>query len=76
MDRKERVRACYQHCCLMYVSNKVMTNTSLRSRFRISEKDYPIASRIIRETVDEKLVKLEDPSNKSRKHAKYIPFWA
>jgi ATP-dependent DNA helicase RecG len=75
MDRADRVRACYQHCCLMWVSNKVMTNTTLRERFRIAEVDYSIASRIIRETIADKLVKPEDPENRSRKHAKYVPFW-
>ncbi|HYG36655.1 MAG TPA: ATP-binding protein [Clostridia bacterium] len=76
MDKKDRVRACYQHCCLLHVSNKVMTNTTLRQRFQIPEQDYPVASRIIRETVVSKLIKLEDPESKSRKHAKYVPFWA
>lgn len=76
MDKKARIRACYQHCCLLHVSNRVMTNTTLRERFRIPEQDYPVASRIIRETVDSKLIKLEDPESKSRKHAKYVPFWA
>jgi len=76
MDQKDRIRACYQHCCLLHVSNGVMTNTTLRERFGISEKDYPVASRIIRETIESKLVKLEDPQSKSKKHAKYVPFWA
>lgn len=76
MDKKDRIRACYQHCCLLHVSNKVMTNTTLRERFKIPEQDYPVASRIIREAVTSKLIKLEDPESKSRKHAKYVPFWA
>ncbi len=76
MDRKDKVRACYQHCALLYVSNKQMTNTTLRERFNIAEPDYPIASRIIRDTKDAGLIKPEDPENRSRKHARYIPFWA
>jgi predicted HTH transcriptional regulator len=76
MDRADRVRACYQHCCLMWVSNKVMTNTSLRERFKIAEEDYSVASRIIREAIEAKLVKPKNPENRSRKHAKYVPFWA
>jgi hypothetical protein len=35
-----------------------------------------VASRIIREAIEGKLVKPQDAENKSRKHAKYIPFWA
>ncbi len=76
MDKKDKVRACYLHSCLLSVSNKVMTNTTLRERFKIPERDYPVASRIIRDTVSAGLVKLEDPTSKSKKHAKYVPFWA
>ncbi|MBI5424363.1 MAG: putative DNA binding domain-containing protein [Opitutae bacterium] len=75
MDRADRIRACYQHCCLQWVSRQVMTNSSLRSRFKIEEEDYAVASRIIRDAIDAGLVKPEDPENRSRKHAKYIPFW-
>jgi len=76
MDKKERVRACYQHACLKYVSNEKMTNQSLRDRFQIEDHNYSIASRIIRETIDEGMIKEIDPDNKSRKYAGYIPFWA
>lgn len=76
MNRNDKVRACYQHCALLCVSNKRMTNSTLRERFKIAEQDYPIASRIIRDTIDADLVKPEDPESKSRKHARYVPFWA
>ena len=76
MDKSDRIRACYQHCCLKYVSNDKMTNQSLRERFKIEEHNASIASRIIKETIESGLVKDEDPNNKSRKFASYIPFWA
>jgi len=38
LDRKEKIRACYQHACLKYVSNEKMTNQSLRQRFKIKNK--------------------------------------
>lgn len=76
MDKQDRIRACYQHCCLKYVSNERMTNQSLRDRFKISEHNAAIASRIIADTKEEQLIKSEDSSNKSPKHAKYIPYWA
>ena len=76
MDKRDRVRACYQHCCLLFVTNRVMTNPTLRERFLISEFDYPIASRIIRDTIQAGLIKPVDPTSRSRKHAKYVPFWA
>ncbi|HKO99052.1 MAG TPA: ATP-binding protein [Pyrinomonadaceae bacterium] len=76
MSGKDKVRSCYQHCVLLYVSNKKMTNATLRERFQIAEPDYPIASRIIRDTIDAGLIKPEDPDSKSKKHARYVPFWA
>ena len=76
MDKKDKIRACYQHACLRYVSNDQMTNTSLRERFSIKDKNYPIASRIIADTIDAGLIKPYDPESTSRKHAKYVPFWA
>lgn len=76
IDKKDRVRACYQHACLKYVSNEKMTNQSLRDRFQIEDHNYSIASRIIREAIDEGMIKEIDPDNKSRKYAGYIPFWA
>ncbi|HEY6874569.1 MAG TPA: ATP-binding protein [Geobacteraceae bacterium] len=76
MDRKDKVRACYQHACLKYVSNEQMTNQSLRERFKIEDHNYSIASRIIADTIDAGLVKSYDPENLSKKHARYIPIWA
>jgi predicted HTH transcriptional regulator len=76
MEKRDRVRACYLHACLKQVSNEEMTNETLRNRLNIPDKDYPKASRIIRETIEAGLVKPHDPGNRSRKHAKYLPFWA
>lgn len=76
MNREDRIRTCYQHCCLLYVRNQSMTNQSVRKRFKISEKNYPMASRIIQETIQAGLIKSSDPKNKSRKHATYIPYWS
>ena len=75
-DRKDKIRACYQHTCLKYVSNEKMTNQTLRNRFKIEDKNYPMASRIIRDTIEEGLIKTEDEENKSRKFASYVPYWA
>ena len=76
MDKKDKIRACYQHACLRYVSNEKMTNQSLRERFNIQEHNAAIASRIIKDTLTTELIKEDDPESKSRKYAKYIPFWA
>ncbi len=76
LDKKEKIRACYQHACLKHVSNEKMTNQSLRERFKIEDRNYSIASRIIRDALEEKVIKEDDPESKSRKYASYIPIWA
>jgi ATP-dependent DNA helicase RecG len=75
MDRNDKIRACFQHCALQYVSGENMTNESLRERFGIEPQNYATASRIISDTIESGLVKDYDPDNKSRKYAKYVPFW-
>ena len=76
MDRDDRIRACYQHCCLRYVMNQKMTNQSLRERFKLSDERSYIASDIIRQAIDETRVKPEDPSKTSKRYASYVPYWA
>jgi len=76
LDKKEKIQACYQHACLKYVSNEKMTNQSLRGRFKIEDRNYSIASRIIRDALRDGVIKEDNPENKSRKYASYLPFWA
>lgn len=76
MAREDRIRACYQHCALMYVSGQITNNQSVRRRFNITERNYPMASRILSETVDAGYIKPADPESQSRKLITYIPFWA
>ena len=76
MDRQDKVRACYQHSCLKYVSGEIMSNQTLRARFNIEEHNYPIVSRIIADSIEDNLIKLYDSDSKSKKYAKYVPFWS
>jgi ATP-dependent DNA helicase RecG len=76
MSKGDRIRACYQHAALQYLSNQPMTNSTLRTRFSIDPQNYSIASRIIAETVEADLVKPYDPENRSKKHSRYLPYWA
>ena len=76
MSKTDRVRACYQHAALQYVSNRQMTNATLRDRFSINPQNYSVASRIIAETIEAGLIRPYDPENRSKKHARYVPFWA
>lgn len=76
MNRADRIRACYQHCVLRYVMKEKMTNQTLRERFNLSEKKSESISRVIRETVESNLIKLEDPTVESLRYRNYIPIWA
>jgi predicted HTH transcriptional regulator len=76
MTPQDRIRACYQHAGLQWVSNEQMTNTSLRRRFGITDQNSAQASRIIRDTLEAGLIKESDPTNMSRRHSRYVPYWA
>jgi ATP-dependent DNA helicase RecG len=76
MNKAEKVRACYQHAAIMYVTNQRMTNQSLRDRFKVEERNAAVISRIIRDALEENIIKPEDPDSKSRKFVRYLPFWA
>ena len=75
MDNSERIRACYQHCVLRLVVNSLMTNATLRLRLAISDANYSMASRVIRDTIDAGLIKPHDPTSGHR-YMRYVPFWA
>ncbi|MBU0502056.1 MAG: putative DNA binding domain-containing protein [Candidatus Margulisbacteria bacterium] len=76
MDRQDRVRATYLHACLRYVQREFLTNSSLRERFGVQKGNSAMVSRFIKEAIEDKLIKPTEPEKESRKHAKYMPFWA
>jgi ATP-dependent DNA helicase RecG len=76
MDRNDRIRACYQHCCLRYVTNEQMTNQSLRERFKLGESKTATVSQIIAAAVEAGKIKPVDPAQASTRYRKYVPFWA
>ncbi len=75
MSKDDKIRACYLHSCLKYVSRDYMTNSSLRHRFGLNDKDISIVSRIIKDTIDTKMIKANDPTTAPR-YLKYVPYWA
>jgi ATP-dependent DNA helicase RecG len=74
MEREDRIRACYLHACLRYVQRDQMTNSTLRERFGIDEKNSATASRLIKEALDAKVIVPYD-IHASRKYMKYLPWW-
>jgi len=75
MDKADRVRACYLHACLRFVTRQDMTNTSLRVRFGVEEQNRSTVSRLIREAVEAGAIVPADPGA-APKLMRYMPFWA
>jgi predicted HTH transcriptional regulator len=76
MDGKDRVRACFQHCVLRWMTNQKMTNTSLRERFNLPESKSETVSRIIADAIQQEKIKPVDPTSTSKRYANYVPRWA
>jgi len=70
MTIDDKVRACFQHCVLKYIEKSKMTNSTLRERLGIGERNYPAASAIIKATIEKRLIK------ESEKPKEYVPIWA
>jgi ATP-dependent DNA helicase RecG len=76
MSKADRIRACYQHCCLMYVSNQRMSNQSLRERFSLPESKSVTISQVIAAAKEAELIKADESETTSTRYARYLPFWA
>lgn len=76
MSYEERLRACYQHCCLKHVSQAPMTNATFRRRLGLKDAQYALAWRVMDAAIQAHLIKYRDPRSRSKKYAAYIPYWA
>lgn len=72
--KEDRYRACYLHACLKRVNRGYMTNSSLRERFKSTQKQFYI-SKLLSETRAIGLIRISEDST-SDKNRKYVPFWA
>lgn len=75
-EQRDRVRACFQHCVLPYVTGQRMSNQSLRQRFGLAESKTATVSLVIGATKEAGLIKADDPETMSSRYARYLPFWA
>lgn len=75
-EKSERKNAVYWHTCLLYAQGESMSNQSLRERFGLSDKkkNTVAMSRLIRECLEEVLIKEED-EDAGAKYRRYIPYW-
>jgi hypothetical protein len=71
----ERIEACYQHAVLQYVSSKTLTNTTLRGRFKLHEKQRNQITNLIGDAVEAVRIKRKDAGS-GKKFAEYVPYWA
>lgn len=75
MYKEDKIRACYLHCCLKYIQNEYMTNTTLRDRFGIDAKNSSMASKIINFTIEDNKIAIHDETVGSKARM-YVPIWA
>jgi len=74
MSQNERIEACYQHAVLQYYSSHTLTNTTLRARFKVSERQRNQITNLIAEAVDAGRIKRKDTTS-GNKFAEYLPYW-
>ena len=75
MSQQERIEACYQHAVLQYFSSQTLTNTTLRTRFKVSERQRNQITNLIADAVEAGRIRRKDTTS-GNKFAEYIPYWA
>lgn len=75
MTQEERIEACYQHAVLQYYSSKTLTNTTLRTRFKVSERQRNSITNLISDAVKAGRIKRKENTT-GNKFAEYVPYWA
>ena len=73
--REDKIRTCYLSTCYNYINEIEVSNGVLRERFGIEDKNKALMSRIIKDTMDEGLIKLVN-ENAAPKMRRYKPYWA
>lgn len=69
MNSDDKLNITYFHCCYKYEQGIYMSNNSLRERFKVPDNQYSKISRLIRDGIEQELIK-HGPKKT------YIPFWA
>lgn len=73
MTPEERMRACYFHAILKFLSGDKMKNASLCLRLGIPPKNAAQATAVINKALDAGLIRIADPEHP---RAGYVPHWA
>lgn len=75
MSKADKMRACFFHCVLRWLTRDYMSNASLRERFLLADDDYQAVSAIIAESIKAGRIAPADPAQ-GRRNARYVPYWA
>lgn len=75
MGKADRIEACYQHAVLRFLSGAALTNTSLRERLKLGEKQRNLVTNLISDAAEAGRIKRKDP-DAGNKFAEYLPYWA
>ncbi len=75
MTKAEKVRACFYHCVLRWLTHDFMSNSSLRERFSLTDGEYQAVSGVISEAIKLGRIMPADPAQ-GRRNARYVPYWA
>jgi predicted HTH transcriptional regulator len=73
MTVDERVRACYQHAVIKYLSGERMKNATLCERLGIEKSNAPQATKVLNAALKTGLIK---PAEPERPRTGYAPWWA
>lgn len=73
MTQDERIRACYFHAVLKFLSGDKMKNSTLCARLGIASRNAAQATVVINKTLDAGLIRVADPDHP---RAGYVPHWA
>jgi ATP-dependent DNA helicase RecG len=75
MSKQEKLRACFYHCILRWLTHDYMSNSTLRERFSLPDEEYQATSAIISELVRASRI-LPAEEGQGRRNARYVPYWA
>ncbi|WP_303817184.1 ATP-binding protein [Selenomonas ruminantium] len=74
LSTRDRIWGCYLHACIKYIQGDYLTNSSFRARFGLKSSSSGMVSRIIKETVNQNLIRPFDQDTAPR-YMKYLPTW-
>jgi predicted HTH transcriptional regulator len=75
MSKAEKLRACFFHCILRWLTHDYMSNATLRERFSLAPEEYQAVSAVIAESIKLNRIAPADP-DQGKRNARYVPYWA